>query len=78
MYLTEAGSEFADYARRILALYDDMETGMKNWDAMGVLRIGSSITIGSQFMPAYAEAFSWIFLLGILAWRYWRKRAGNR
>ena len=58
LYLTEAGSEFADYARRILALYDDMETGMKNWDAMGVLRIGASITIGSQFMPAYAEAFS--------------------
>ncbi len=58
LYLTEAGEQYREYARRILALYDDMEKGMKNWDALGVLRIGASITIGSQFMPSYAEAFS--------------------
>ena len=31
-----------------------------------------------NMVVAYAEAFSWIFLLGILAWRYWRKRFGSR
>lgn len=58
LYLTEAGEQYREYAQRILALYDDMERGIKNWDALGVLRIGSSITIGSQFMPSYVEAFS--------------------
>ena len=31
-----------------------------------------------NMVVAYAEAFSWIFLLGSLAWRYWRKRFGSR
>ena len=30
---------------------------MKNWDSFGVLRVGSSITIGSQFLPGYVKAF---------------------
>ena len=35
----------------------DMEKGMKDWDSFGVIRIGASITIGSQFLPYYAKAF---------------------
>lgn len=58
LYLTEAGKQFQSYAMRIVTLLDDMEKGMKNWDELGVLRIGSSITIGSQFMPDYVSAFS--------------------
>ncbi len=58
LYLTEAGKQFRQYALRISALFNDMEKGLRNWDAFGVLRIGSSMTIGSQFMPSYVEAFS--------------------
>lgn len=58
LYLTEAGRQFLEYAQRIFALLDDMEKGIRNWDTIGVLRVGASITIGSQFMPSYVEAFS--------------------
>ncbi|MDO5348316.1 MAG: LysR family transcriptional regulator [Lachnospiraceae bacterium] len=58
LYLTEAGKEFQSYALRISALFDDMERGLRNWDSFGVLRAGASMTIGSQFMPGYIEAFS--------------------
>lgn len=58
LYLTEAGEEFRDYALRIVALFDDMEKRFHNWDNAGILRIGASITIGSQFMPSYVETFS--------------------
>lgn len=61
LYITEAGQQFRAYAMRIEALFDDMEKGMKNWDALGVLRVGSSITVGSQFMPDYVAAFSQMY-----------------
>ena len=58
LFLTEAGKRFREYATRISALFDDMEKDLKGWDSSGIMRIGASITIGSQFMPSYVEAFS--------------------
>ncbi len=55
--ITEAGHKFLEYASHILSLFDEMEKNMKNWDSFGILRIGSSITIGSQFMPNYVKTF---------------------
>ena len=54
---TEAGKNFLEYTTHILSLFDDMERRMKNWDSFGVLRVGASITIGSQFLPHYVKAF---------------------
>ena len=58
LYLTEAGKQFEEYVIRILGLFDDMEKGMCSWGSRGVLRIGSSVTIGSQFMPGYVESYA--------------------
>ena len=55
--LTEAGQRFWEYASHIAALFEDMEKGMRNWDSFGLLRVGASITIGSQFLPSYVKAF---------------------
>ena len=41
---TEAGREFYGYALHIASLFDEMETRIKNWDRIGTLRIGTSIT----------------------------------
>lgn len=30
---------------------------MRDWDTFGILRVGASITIGSQFLPNYVKAF---------------------
>ena len=36
---------------------DDMEADIRNWDAFGVLRVGSSISIGQQLLSSYVSAF---------------------
>ncbi|MDY5883146.1 MAG: LysR family transcriptional regulator, partial [Roseburia sp.] len=56
--ITDAGQHFLQYAIHISDLFSDMETGLRDWDSKGVLRIGASITIGSQFLPNYVKAFS--------------------
>ncbi len=55
--ITQAGQRFGEYAAQIFALFDDMEKGMRDWDSFGLLRVGASITVGSQFLPNYVKAF---------------------
>lgn len=55
--ITEAGQRLIEYSSHIISLFDDMEKGMKNWDSSGSIRVGASITIGSQFLPSYVKAF---------------------
>lgn len=55
--ITEAGQHMLEYAAHISSLFDDMEKSLKNWDSFGVLRVGSSITIGYQFLPNYVKTF---------------------
>lgn len=55
--ITPIGQRFEEYARRICGLFDDMEREIRNWDSFGILRVGASITIGSQFLPGYVKAF---------------------
>lgn len=57
LHITPAGENFLQYALRIMAQFDDMEREMRNWDSTGILRVGASITIGSQFLPSYVKAF---------------------
>lgn len=54
---TEAGKEFYGYAVHIVSLFDEMEKRMKNWDAAGSLRIGTSITIGTHILPELTRQF---------------------
>ncbi len=56
--ITDAGQHFMHYAILISDLFRDMETGLRDWDSKGILRVGASITIGSQFLPGYVKAFS--------------------
>jgi len=55
--ITECGRKLREYSSHIVAMFDEMEKGMKNWDYFGVIRVGCSITIGSQFLPNYVKAF---------------------
>ena len=58
LQITEAGQRFLTYAIHISDLFEDMERGLRDWDAKGLLRVGASITIGSQLMPDYVRAFA--------------------
>ena len=55
--ITPAGLRFYEYSSHIIALFDEMDNSMKNWDLAGTIRVGSRITIGSQFLPAYVNSF---------------------
>ncbi len=56
--ISEAGRSLLEYAVNISGLFHDMEDTMRDWDSTGKLRIGASITIGSQFLPFYVNAFN--------------------
>ena len=55
LMLTEAGKSLLEQARHIISLYDDMEKGALDWDELGLLKIGSSITIGNFLIPGYVK-----------------------
>ncbi len=58
LQITDAGRHFLQYAIHISDLFEKMETGLRDWNAKGILRVGASITIGSQFLPNYVKAFT--------------------
>ena len=53
--ITYDGKRILEYAIHIVELFNDMERAMKNPDAMGELRIGSSLTIGTCLLSRYLE-----------------------
>lgn len=56
--ITDAGERFLRYAINITDLFGDMETGLRDWGAGGILRVGASITIGSLFLPDHVKEFA--------------------
>lgn len=57
LFITEIGRQFYNYSMHIVSLFDDLEKGIKNWDTVGTLRVGSSITIGNYLLPECVKLF---------------------
>ena len=57
LYITEAGRHLFQYATHIVSLFEDMEKEVKNFDNIGVIRIGASITIGNYLLSQYITVF---------------------
>lgn len=55
--ITEAGKRFWEYASHISSMFDDMEKTLRDWEHLGVLRVGASITVGARFLPGYVKIF---------------------
>lgn len=55
--ITEAGKRFWEYASHISTMFDDMEKTLRDWEHLGVLQVGASITVGSRFLPGYVKTF---------------------
>ena len=51
LYITETGKIFYTYALHILDSFDQMEKGLRNWEEIGVLRVGATVTIGNSLLP---------------------------
>ena len=52
---TECGREFYGYAVHVVSLMDELETRMRNWDAIGTVRIGATVTIGTYLLNCENE-----------------------
>lgn len=55
LHITEAGTQLLQYAEHIVQLFDEMEQGIKDWDSVGRLRVGASITVGSCYLPGVVQ-----------------------
>lgn len=55
---TEAGNKFYSYAMKTLEAYDHMEEGMLNYQDNEVIRVGSTISIGSTVLPKVIKRFN--------------------
>lgn len=54
---TESGKEFYGYALHIVSIFDEMEKKIRNWDFLGTVRIGASITIGTHILPVLLKSY---------------------
>lgn len=54
LLLTDAGRSMLARARQICALFDEMESLSRSWEEAGRLRVGSSITIGTERLARVA------------------------
>lgn len=57
LYPTQAGEEFYARAVHILASFDELEQGVRSYEASGVLRVGASVTLGTLKLPGLARDF---------------------
>lgn len=57
LYVTEAGQQFYAQALHIVDAFDNMETGLRNWDKFGIIRVGASVTLGNFLLPGLVSRF---------------------
>ncbi len=58
---TEIGKEFYGYALHIVSIFDEMEKKIRNWDTLGTVRIGASITIGTHILPPLLKSYQALY-----------------
>ena len=57
LHITEAGKMFYSYAVHIIGSFDQMERGLRNWDELGIIRVGATITLGNAILPQLLTQF---------------------
>lgn len=57
LHTTEVGKEFYSYALHIIDSFDQLEKGLRNWDELGVIRVGATSTLGNALLPEVLKTF---------------------
>ena len=57
LHITEAGRELYSQASHILDAVHRMETGIRKWDAQALIRVGTTVTIGTVLLPRVLPDF---------------------
>lgn len=61
LHLTEAGERMLHYAEHILQLFGEMEQGLMDGDAVGTLRVGTTLNIGGYYMGGKVAALKKLY-----------------
>ena len=56
--ITECARKLYFHANHIISSIDQMDKEMKNWDEIGILRVGATPTIGSVLLPNIIKNFN--------------------
>lgn len=54
---TENARHLYPQAVHLLDLFDRIETGLRDWDSLGVIRVGATVTLGDTVLPGLARQF---------------------
>lgn len=57
LYITESGKLFYAHAVHISDSFNQLEKSLRNWEEIGVIRIGTTITIGNILLPKVLHKF---------------------
>ena len=57
LYITPTGQRLYQHAGQLLQQVARMEKSLQSDEDGGPLRVGATVTIGSQFLPCYVDAF---------------------
>jgi DNA-binding transcriptional LysR family regulator len=57
LYLTQAGDRLLSYARHMIRMNADIEKSMKELHESGLIRLGASVTVGTNVLPKLVSAF---------------------
>ncbi len=57
LYITAEGERLLDYARHIVALFDEMEEGMRRSGQRQIVRVGATITVGTCVLAPLVGRF---------------------
>lgn len=57
LHITDSGKQFLQYAAHIVELFDKLEDNVRQFESAGILRVGTSITVGNYLLPACVKAF---------------------
>lgn len=58
---TEAAQRLYAQAVYLLDTFDHMEAAMRDWDSLGVVRVGATVTLGSTILPVLARRFAALY-----------------
>lgn len=54
---TESARRLYPQSLHLLDSFDRIETGLRNWDSLGCIRVGATVTLGDTLLPRLSRAF---------------------
>ena len=61
LYVTQTGKKLYEYSRRILNIYNEMDTEISNGEIIDEIRVGGNISVGAAQMINFVHKFNEIY-----------------